>query len=74
MGSSYHATDGRRFERACDKYAIEKTDDPEAFISTMEKLAEQNLSDLTPNRLIEFLFYSHPAISKRVEMAKKHVK
>ena len=64
----------RRFERACDKYAIEKTDDPEAFISTMEKLAEQNLSDLTPNRLIEFLFYSHPAISKRIEMAKKHVK
>jgi len=64
----------RRFERSCDKYAIEKTDDPEAFISTMEKLAEQNLSDLTPNRLIEFLFYSHPAISKRIEMAKKHVK
>ena len=63
----------RRFERACDRYAIEKTDDPEAFISTMEKLAEQNLSDLTPNRLIELLFYSHPAISKRIEMAKKHV-
>ena len=64
----------RRFERACDRYAIEKTDDPAAFISTMEKLAEQNLSDLTPNRLIELLFYSHPAISKRIEMAKKHVK
>ncbi len=64
----------RRFERACDRYAIEKTDDPEAFISTMEKLAEQNLSDLTPNRLIELLFYSHPAISKRIEMARKHVK
>jgi STE24 endopeptidase len=63
----------RRFERVCDKYAIEKTSDPEAFISTMEKLAEQNLSDLTPNSLIEFLFYSHPAISKRIEMAKKHV-
>jgi STE24 endopeptidase len=40
----------------------------------MEKLAEQNLSDLTPNRLIELLFYSHPAISKRIDMAKKHVK
>ncbi len=63
----------RRFERACDKYAIEKTNDPEAFISTMEKLAEQNLSDRTPNRLIELLFYSHPAISKRIEMAKKRV-
>ncbi|MCP4253092.1 MAG: M48 family metallopeptidase [Candidatus Scalindua sp.] len=61
----------RRFERACDKYAIEETDDPEAFISTMEKLAEQNLSDRTPNRLVELLFYSHPSISERIKMAKK---
>ncbi len=63
----------RRFERACDKYAIEKTNDPEAFISTMEKLAEQNLADRAPNRVVELLFYSHPPISKRIEMAKEHV-
>jgi STE24 endopeptidase len=63
----------RRFERTCDRYAIEKTNDPEAFISTMDKLAEQNLADRTPNRLIEILFYSHPPISKRIEMAKKCV-
>jgi len=62
----------RRFERESDKYAIEKTNDPEAFISTMEKLAEQNLADRTPNRLVEFLFYSHPPISKRIEMAKEN--
>ncbi|MGR3303139.1 MAG: M48 family metallopeptidase [Candidatus Scalindua sp.] len=61
----------RRFERECDRYAIEKTNDPEAFISAMDKLAEQNLADRTPNRLIEFLFYSHPPISKRIEMARK---
>ncbi len=63
----------RRFERACDRYAIEKTNDPEAFISTMDKLAEQNLADRTPNRLVELLFYSHPPISRRIEMAKKCV-
>ena len=63
----------RRFERACDKYAIEKTNDPEAFISTMEKLAEQNLADRTPNRVVELMFYRHPPISKRIEMAKEHV-
>ncbi len=63
----------RRFERACDRYAIEKTNDPESFISTMDKLAEQNLADRTPNRLIELLFYSHPPISKRIEMAKKSI-
>ncbi len=64
----------RRFERACDRYAIEKTNDPEAFISTMDKLGEQNMADRTPHRLIEWLFYSHPSISKRIEMAKKWVK
>ena len=63
----------RRFERACDRYAIEKTNDPEAFISTMDKLAEQNLADRTPNRVVELLFYSHPPISKRIETAKKYV-
>ncbi len=61
----------RRFERECDRYAIDKTNDPEAFISAMDKLAEQNLADRTPNRLVEFLFYSHPPISKRIEMAKQ---
>jgi STE24 endopeptidase len=63
----------RRFERTCDRYAIEKTNDPEAFISTMDKLAEQNLADRTPNRLVELLFYSHPSISRRIEMAEKCV-
>jgi Zn-dependent protease with chaperone function len=64
----------RKFERACDRYAIEKTNDPEAFISTMDKLAEQNLADRTPNRLVELLFYSHPPISRRIEMAKEWIK
>ena len=63
----------RRFERESDRYAIEKTNDPEAFISTMDKLAEQNLADRTPNRLVELLLYSHPPISKRIEMAKKNI-
>lgn len=66
-------TISRRFERECDRYAIQKTNDPEAFISTMDKLAEQNLADRTPNRLVELLFYSHPSISKRIEMAKNFV-
>ncbi len=61
----------RRFERACDRYAIEKTNDPESFISTMDKLAEQNLADRTPNRFVELFFYSHPSISRRIEMAEE---
>lgn len=60
----------RRWERACDKYAIKKTNNPQAFISTMEKLADQNLADRAPNRIIELLFYDHPPIAQRIEMAK----
>ena len=60
----------RKWERACDLYAIQKTNNPQAFISAMNKLAEQNLADREPNRLIEFLFYDHPPISKRIDMAK----
>ena len=63
----------RRFERACDRYAIQKTNDPESFISTMDKLEEQNLADRTPNRLIELLFYSLPPISQRIDMAEKYM-
>jgi Zn-dependent protease with chaperone function len=36
----------------------------------MEKLAAQNLSDKTPNKIIEFLFHSHPSLEKRIEFAK----
>ena len=61
----------RKLERDCDMYAIKKTGNPGAFISTMEKLAEQNMADKAPNRIIEILFYDHPPISKRIEMARK---
>ncbi|MCP5004134.1 MAG: M48 family metalloprotease [Planctomycetes bacterium] len=61
----------RRWERACDKYAIKKTNNPRSFISLMDKLADQNLADRVPNRLIELIFYDHPPIAKRIEMAKE---
>jgi len=36
----------------------------------MEKLAELNLADRSPHPLVEFLFYSHPPIGKRIKEAK----
>jgi Zn-dependent protease with chaperone function len=35
----------------------------------MTRLANQNLSDVEPSPLIEFLFYNHPAIGKRLRHA-----
>jgi len=44
----------------------------EPFISSMNKLADQNLAERSPSRLVEVLFHSHPAISKRIEAAREY--
>lgn len=56
-------------ERQADRYAFESIGSVQPFISSMNKLAQQNLSERTPAKWIEVLFHSHPAISKRVAAA-----
>jgi STE24 endopeptidase len=56
-------------ERQADRYAFESIISVEPFISSMNKLAQQNLAERTPSKWIEVLFHSHPAISKRVAAA-----
>src|SRR6202049_3941757 len=56
-------------ERQADRYAFESISSVEPFITSMNKLAEQNLAERTPSKWIEVLFHSHPAISKRVAAA-----
>jgi STE24 endopeptidase len=56
-------------ERQADRYAFESINSVEPFISSMNKLAQQNLSERTPSKWIEFLFHSHPAVSRRVAAA-----
>jgi STE24 endopeptidase len=56
-------------ERLADRYALETTQDPQAFATAMTRLADQNLSDADPERWVEVLLHSHPAISRRVAMA-----
>jgi STE24 endopeptidase len=56
-------------ERQADQYAFESIARVEPFISSMNKLAEQNLAERTPSKWIELLFHSHPAIARRVAAA-----
>jgi len=56
-------------ERQADRYAFESIVSVEPFISSMNKLAKQNLAERTPAKWVEWLFHSHPAISKRVAAA-----
>ncbi len=62
----------RYFERQADMYALKSTNDVGSFISAMERLADQNLSNREPHPAIEFLMHSHPSIAKRVKFAKKY--
>ena len=56
-------------EREADRFALKATGSP-YFVSAMEKLARLNLADPDPHPLIEWWFYSHPAIEKRIQMAR----
>lgn len=56
----------RRHERQADAYAVEATGKREAFISALRKLGTMNLADPSPHPLVEFFFYSHPPIAKRI--------
>jgi len=56
-------------ERQADRYAFENIGSVGPFISSMSKLAEQNLAERTPSRWVEWWFHSHPAVSRRIAAA-----
>ncbi len=56
-------------ERQADRYAFQSLGSVKPFITSMNKLADQNLAERTPSRWVEWFFHSHPAISKRVQAA-----
>ena len=56
-------------EVKADEYALRMSRNPQAFISAITRLANQNLADADPPAWVEFLLHSHPSISKRVVMA-----
>lgn len=58
-------------ERQADRYAFESTPSVEPFISSMNKLAEQNLAERTPSKWVEWFFHSHPSISRRLAAAEQ---
>jgi STE24 endopeptidase len=58
-------------ERQADRYAFESISSVEPFITSMNKLAEQNLAERTPSKWVEWFFHSHPAISRRLAAAKE---
>ena len=56
-------------ERQADRYAFQTIANVQPFITSMNKLADQNLAERTPSKWVEWFFHSHPAITKRVQAA-----
>ncbi len=61
----------RKIEAEADWFALEIAKKPDAQISTDKRLADMNLSETEPHPAVEWYFYDHPAIMKRVEMSKQ---
>ncbi|GAC1364409.1 MAG: M48 family metallopeptidase [Ktedonobacteraceae bacterium] len=59
----------RAIEYQADEYALQSTGKVEPFKSAMRRLANQNLAEVEPAPIVEFLFHSHPSIKKRLQHA-----
>ena len=59
----------RKAESAADRYALNLTGMREQFISAMNKLGDQNMSQKQPSAVVECSFHSHPSIHRRIANA-----
>ena len=59
----------RAFERSADRFALDLTRNPSAFISAMRRLGAQNLAEEHPSKIVQWLFYSHPPMRERIAAA-----
>ena len=58
-------------EGMADDYALQATGKREAFASAFTRLANQNLSEIDPEKWVVYLFYSHPPLGERIAKAKR---
>lgn len=64
----------RKREKAADEFALKTTGKVDAFITSMAKFTNRDLADAHPHPFIEFLLYTHPSISKRINYAQEFKK
>lgn len=62
----------RRVEHQADVYALESTGMTSAFVSAMTRLANQNLAEVEPSKLVEVFFHNHPSIAHRLALGKRY--
>lgn len=66
----FQAALSRRWEYACDRFALDQTGDLGAFELAFGQLSEANLPDPAPPRFFYLWFFSHPTVPERVAAAR----
>lgn len=61
----------RHVEARADVHSLELTGDVPTFVSSEQRLAVKNLSDLEPGSLVYALFFTHPSSPERIAMARE---
>ncbi|NDE08482.1 MAG: hypothetical protein EBZ89_13995, partial [Chloroflexi bacterium] len=57
-------------ESRADSYGVRLTQDPEAWVRTLERLGWQNMAEVDPPQWIEWATYTHPSIARRIASAR----
>lgn len=62
----------RQMEAEADRTALELTGDPDTLIQSQIRIAKANLSEVLPAAWVEFAFYTHPSIARRILIAETY--
>lgn len=62
----------RYFEKQADLYSLKGIENKRAFMTAMAGLADRNLSNAYPQWWVKFLYYSHPPIGERLQLAEEY--
>ncbi len=61
----------RLFEWEADRFAVRMSESPGTFAAALRRLGDLNLADPAPPAWIEWFFYDHPAIHRRIAAAER---
>ncbi|MGQ9854207.1 MAG: M48 family metallopeptidase [Candidatus Oleimicrobiaceae bacterium] len=61
----------QHFELEADRFALRHESSAGAFSSALRRLAQMNLADPDPPRLVELFCYSHPSLARRLRLARQ---
>jgi STE24 endopeptidase len=62
----------RKFEREADDYTLTLIQRAEPMVTALQRLAADNLANLTPHPAYAWFYYSHPPLGERIERLTGH--